>query len=229
MSFILTYDAIAKRIDHSLLGPTLARPSSRTAAGSRPDTAWRASASSRTPSTWPPGSSRGTGVEVGTTIGFPHGGHSTAVKVFESRQAMADGATELDMVINIGQAIAGEWDAVTVRHRRGHQGGPRRRRDREGHLRELLSERRPEDPPLPDLRRGRRRLRQDLHRLRDRGRHLRGPPIDATGVAAARQAEGGRRRPDPRRDDPVRRARLRPDRGLADRRDPRRAQGAGSG
>ena len=54
----------------------------------------------------------GTGVAVGTTIGFPHGGHTTAVKVFESRQAMADGATELDMVINIGQAIAGEWAAV---------------------------------------------------------------------------------------------------------------------
>ena len=35
-----------------------------------------------------------------------------AVKVFEARQAMADGATELDMVINIGQAIGGEWDAV---------------------------------------------------------------------------------------------------------------------
>ena len=51
---------------------------------------------------------------VGTTIGFPHGGHATAVKVFEARQAMADGATELDMVINIGQAKGGEWDAVTA-------------------------------------------------------------------------------------------------------------------
>ena len=36
------------------------------------------------------------------------------MKVFESRQAMADGATELDMVINIGQAKGGEWDAVTA-------------------------------------------------------------------------------------------------------------------
>ena len=40
----------------------------------------------------------GSGVAVGTTIGFPHGGHATAVKVFEAEQAMADGATELDMV-----------------------------------------------------------------------------------------------------------------------------------
>ena len=34
---------------------------------------------------------------------------------------MADGATELDMVINIGQAKGGEWEAVAVRHRRRHQ------------------------------------------------------------------------------------------------------------
>jgi deoxyribose-phosphate aldolase len=54
----------------------------------------------------------GSEVAVGTTVGFPHGGHSTAVKVFEARQAIADGATELDMVINIGQALGGEWDAV---------------------------------------------------------------------------------------------------------------------
>ena len=47
------------------------------------------------------------GVAVGTTIGFPHGGHSTAVKVFEARGAMEDGATELDMVVNLGACSAG--------------------------------------------------------------------------------------------------------------------------
>ena len=54
----------------------------------------------------------GSGVAVGTTIGFPHGGHRTAVKVFEAERAMDDGATELDMVINIGQVLGGHWDAV---------------------------------------------------------------------------------------------------------------------
>jgi deoxyribose-phosphate aldolase len=47
-------------------------------------------------------------VAVGTVIGFPHGSHTTATKVFEAREAMADGATELDMVINIGWLRSGE-------------------------------------------------------------------------------------------------------------------------
>jgi deoxyribose-phosphate aldolase len=54
----------------------------------------------------------GSTVHVSTTIGFPHGGHVTAIKVAEARQALADGATELDMVINISQARSGKWDYV---------------------------------------------------------------------------------------------------------------------
>ncbi|MEX1172399.1 MAG: deoxyribose-phosphate aldolase [Chloroflexota bacterium] len=49
----------------------------------------------------------GTDVKVGTTIGFPHGNHLTAIKVAEARQAIADGATELDMVIQIGALKSG--------------------------------------------------------------------------------------------------------------------------
>lgn len=44
----------------------------------------------------------GTDVAVGTVIGFPHGSSTTATKVFEARDALANGATELDMVIQIG-------------------------------------------------------------------------------------------------------------------------------
>jgi deoxyribose-phosphate aldolase len=55
----------------------------------------------------------GSTVAVGTTIGFPHGGHVTAIKVAESEQAMADGAKELDMVVNIGKVLTGDWDYVT--------------------------------------------------------------------------------------------------------------------
>lgn len=55
----------------------------------------------------------GTGVAVGTVIGFPHGTISTAAKVAEVRQALADGATEVDMVVNIGALRSGFDDVVT--------------------------------------------------------------------------------------------------------------------
>jgi deoxyribose-phosphate aldolase len=53
-----------------------------------------------------------TEVKVGCVIGFPHGNSSTSVKVFEAEQACADGATEIDMVINIGKALGGDWKYV---------------------------------------------------------------------------------------------------------------------
>lgn len=49
----------------------------------------------------------GTEVAVGTVIGFPHGSSTTATKVFEARDALANGATELDMVIPIGALRSG--------------------------------------------------------------------------------------------------------------------------
>jgi deoxyribose-phosphate aldolase len=54
----------------------------------------------------------GTPVAASTVIGFPHGGHLTRVKVFESELAVADGATELDMVVNVGKVLSGEWNYV---------------------------------------------------------------------------------------------------------------------
>jgi deoxyribose-phosphate aldolase len=54
----------------------------------------------------------GTGVAVGTVVGFPHGAHLTATKVHEARCALDDGASELDMVINIGWLRSGEDERV---------------------------------------------------------------------------------------------------------------------
>jgi deoxyribose-phosphate aldolase len=55
---------------------------------------------------------RGSTVAASTTIGFPHGGHTTATKVAEARQALADGGQELDMVVNVSQVLSGDWDYV---------------------------------------------------------------------------------------------------------------------
>ena len=54
----------------------------------------------------------GSGVAVGTVIGFPHGSHTTRIKVAEARAAMADGATELDMVVNVGKVLGEDWAYV---------------------------------------------------------------------------------------------------------------------
>jgi deoxyribose-phosphate aldolase len=56
----------------------------------------------------------GTGVAVCTVIGFPHGGSVTESKRYETELACRDGATEIDMVINIGKALSGDWDYVAA-------------------------------------------------------------------------------------------------------------------
>jgi deoxyribose-phosphate aldolase len=69
----------------------------------------------------------GSPVAVGTTVGFPHGGHVTAIKTAEAEQALADGARELDMVVNIGKVLSEDWGYVAAdilavvasAHRRG--------------------------------------------------------------------------------------------------------------
>lgn len=58
------------------------------------------------------GKLKGSSVKVGCVIGFPHGNSSTEVKVFEAEKACLDGATEIDMVINIGKTLGGDWNYV---------------------------------------------------------------------------------------------------------------------
>ena len=55
---------------------------------------------------------KGTNVEVGTVVGFPHGSSDTETKVFETKLAISHGATEIDMVINIGWMKSGMYDEV---------------------------------------------------------------------------------------------------------------------
>ena len=55
---------------------------------------------------------KGSSVKASTTIGFPHGGTTTAAKLAETKQALADGGEELDMVVNISRVLSGDWDYV---------------------------------------------------------------------------------------------------------------------
>jgi deoxyribose-phosphate aldolase len=55
---------------------------------------------------------QGSDVKPTTVIGFPHGYNKTETKVFEAEQAIADGAVELDMVLNIGKLLDGDHDYV---------------------------------------------------------------------------------------------------------------------
>ena len=54
----------------------------------------------------------GSRVAVGAVVGFPHGGSTTEVKRYETEMACREGATEIDMVINIGKALGGDWGYV---------------------------------------------------------------------------------------------------------------------
>ena len=54
----------------------------------------------------------GTHVAVGTVIGFPHGSTATEVKVFEAQWAVDRGATEVDVVVNVGKVLGGDWHYI---------------------------------------------------------------------------------------------------------------------
>lgn len=110
----LTYRDLAKMIDHSLLQPTLT--DAELEAGCRLAREYDVASVCIKPyavkaaAGWLAGSS----VAVGTTVGFPHGGHVTAVKVREAEFALADGARELDMVVNIGKVLGKDWRGVAA-------------------------------------------------------------------------------------------------------------------
>lgn len=55
---------------------------------------------------------KGNRVLVGAVIGFPHGNGATESKRYETELACLDGAVEIDMVINLGKALSGDWDYV---------------------------------------------------------------------------------------------------------------------
>jgi deoxyribose-phosphate aldolase len=108
----ITVKDLAKMIDHSLLHPTmtdkdmeegceLAAKYDAASVCLKPYDVKRASELLK-----------GTDVLIGSVIGFPHGNSTTEIKVAETKKACEDGAVEIDMVINIGKALGGDWQYV---------------------------------------------------------------------------------------------------------------------
>ncbi len=108
----LTYEQIAKTIDHSLLRPELTEQD--VSAGCELALRYHVASACVRPCdvTVAARILAGSDVKVGTVVGFPHGSSTTATKVFEARQALEEGAEELDMVINIGWLRSGREDEV---------------------------------------------------------------------------------------------------------------------
>lgn len=103
---------IAKTIDHSLLKPEMTRDEVRQ--GCEIAKKYDVASVCCKPSdvAFCAEILKGTEVEVGTVVGFPHGSSATETKVFETKQAIAEGATEIDMVLNIGALKSGLYDFV---------------------------------------------------------------------------------------------------------------------
>lgn len=108
----LTYAVAAKMIDHSLLQPNLT--DAELEQGCRLARQYDVASVCIKPYAVSLAAQllAGSTVAVGTTVGFPHGGHVSLIKVAEAEQALADGARELDMVVNIGKVLSGDWRYV---------------------------------------------------------------------------------------------------------------------
>jgi len=108
----ITYEQLAKTIDHSLLKPELTEAD--ITAGCQLAARYHVASVCVKPSFVPLAVEllKGSDVAVGTVLGFPHGGSTTAVKVFEAENAMDNGAVELDMVVNIGELRSGNREYV---------------------------------------------------------------------------------------------------------------------
>ncbi len=124
-----TYKDIAKMIDHSLLNPSLTDRDLEQ--GCRLGLEYECASVCIMPYYLKRCAEilKGSAVKASTTIGFPHGGHTTAVKVAEAQRALDDGGQELDMVVNISKVLSEDWDyvrgdiqaVIEVTHARGQK------------------------------------------------------------------------------------------------------------
>jgi deoxyribose-phosphate aldolase len=105
--------SLAKMIDHSLLHPTMTDEA--IIAGCQLSRKYDVATTCVKPYATRTASDalRGSGVEVCSVIAFPHGNSTTAIKVLEAEAAVLEGATEIDMVVNLGKVLGGDWSYVS--------------------------------------------------------------------------------------------------------------------
>ncbi|WQF86599.1 Putative deoC/FbaB/LacD aldolase, deoxyribose-phosphate aldolase, aldolase-type TIM barrel [Colletotrichum destructivum] len=108
----VTLRQVAKMIDHSLLHPTMTDDD--VLEGLRISKQYGVATACVKPYSIPLAKKElaGTGVLVCPVIGFPHGNSTTDVKVLEADGAAAAGGSEIDMVVNVGKVLGGDWDYV---------------------------------------------------------------------------------------------------------------------
>jgi deoxyribose-phosphate aldolase len=109
---LTTYEQLAKMIDHSLLKPQLAEE--QVIEGCKIASEYKVANVTVRPSDTDLAVNlmKGTGIPVGSVVGFPHGSATTAVKLYETRDLLRRGAKEIDMVINIGKMISRQFQHV---------------------------------------------------------------------------------------------------------------------
>ena len=105
-------EKIAKTIDHSLLKPEMTRAQVAEVCEIARQYAVASVCCKPSDVAFCAELLRGSDVEVGTVVGFPHGSSTTETKVFETKQALQDGATEIDLVLNIGKLKFGLFEEV---------------------------------------------------------------------------------------------------------------------
>ena len=108
----ITLAQLAKTIDHSLLRPDMTEQEVRDGCALAREFHVASVCVKPCDVTLAVTALQNSDVLVGTVVGFPHGSAKTAVKVFETQQAIADGAREIDMVMNIGHFKSGQFEEV---------------------------------------------------------------------------------------------------------------------
>jgi deoxyribose-phosphate aldolase len=109
---LVSFDDLAKMIDHSLLHPTMTDDEIR--AGCQLAKEYGVATACVKPYSIPLAKEilGDSGVGICPVIGFPAGNSTIAIKMQEALEAVKAGGNEIDMVINVGKVLSGDWDYV---------------------------------------------------------------------------------------------------------------------